>query len=598
VALPAESVTGVVGADAFTVGFDVIDVFDTATGVAVDVEIRASVADETGPAIVATLLKDVGGSFEVVDSVTTNDSEEAVNTVSFTENLDRDTFRLRGTVEARRPDIVQPIERSVELGVDAAEFPRIPQPEPVEPVIESLSITGIPQQVDTEFTAVLGVEGTLSDGSTESVGGNADFTTRDPTILAVSDSGRTAALNPGTARLRASVDTPEGTVTTATQVSVVPPDAPEPTPEPTPEPEPEPPSDRVIALEFTDFETPLTVGEDAPLDTVAIRQDGSEDTDPLGVQFSSRDRSIASIRNNLSVVAGGQGSVVIEATLSTEQEVLTATRTLVVERDIDPVAAPGQPPEPNTVRFPFSIFNAIPGITGSEDFVVRIPTVDDITGIVRSNVVSQSAIQSAVDAGVSTLDIPDTLSEFNVRQAVRDVLDDVNVPSVVDVRTGVREELDQIEIPEPPTVDEITDPLDETLSGVQSDLEAVIDDAQSGIDDVAETLDSAIQESIDGVQETVDSVSADIDSLSEDFDSAITDVQETADSIDETVPSLSDIVADVTESVIDEIEAEIIPEAEGVLLTEDVPLFLTITIEDFLSQALSAETKQRLQEQG
>jgi gas vesicle protein len=358
------------------------------------------------------------------------------------------------------------------------------------------------------------------------------------------------------------------------------------------------PSDAVTDL-FLDFtEGPLAVGESAALALSARTADGTFTDSVPDARFEAADPDVVTV-DEFGVVTGVSKGVgdIVASVQNPRQRIATDLR-VTVEQSQQTRSPPAQPPEADTVLFPFSIFNAVPGIEGAEDFTVRVPQIGDIEQSLSRIVPSISDIDDIVSGEIRSLDIPDPLDTTAIEASVSRVLGDFDVPSLAQVTRTIDAELRQLDIPEPPSVDEITQPTEDALDSFQQDIEAVIDDAQAGIDDVAETLDTTTQDSIDTVQETVDSVSADIDSLTEDFDSAITDVQETVGSIDETVPSLESIVTDVTDSVISEIEAQIIPEVDGVLLTEDVPRFLTITVEDFLAQTLSAETKQRLQERG
>jgi archaellum component FlaC len=354
------------------------------------------------------------------------------------------------------------------------------------------------------------------------------------------------------------------------------------------------PARTITELFIEDVPETVVAGDSFSLDVQGLRADGEFTDVVVGEEYITQDPGVASVTDVGSVEALNPGVARITVELDSAVGTISDTTQFTVERSQGVTRAPGQPPEPNTVTFPFSIFNALPNIGGAEDFTLRIPTVRDITEIVQTNTTALDPIQQVVQTEVRNLEIPNPLQPFQIRTETRTVFDQLNIPSLSDVTRTVDAELRELDIPEPPSVEEILDPVDDALADVQQDLETSLDELLTDIDQSIASVDRFVQDSIGSLQTTIDSVSSDIDSLSEDFDSGLTDLQSTVDSIDETVPSLESIVSDVTESVIDEIEAQIIPEADGVLLTENVPRFLTITVEDFLQQSLSAETQQNL----
>jgi hypothetical protein len=354
------------------------------------------------------------------------------------------------------------------------------------------------------------------------------------------------------------------------------------------------PDDAVTDL-FLDLDgDAVAVGESVPLLLSARLADGTFTDSVPDARYESADRDIVTVDSDGVVTGVSPGVGDIVASVQTPQGRVATDLRVNVEQRQQIRTPPAQPPEADTVLFPFSIFNAVPGIEGAEDFTVRIPQIGDIEQSLVRIVPSISDIDRIVSGEIRSLDIPDPLDTSAVEASVSRVLGDFDVPSLPAVTRTIDAELRQLDIPEPPTVDEILDPIDETLSGVQQDLETAIDELLTDIDQSIAAVDRFVQDSIDSLQTTVDSVSADIESLTADIDETFTDVQETLTEIEAKVPTLDEIVSDVTDSVIAEIEAEIIPAADGVLLTEDVPQFLTITVEDFLQQSLSAETQQNL----
>jgi ElaB/YqjD/DUF883 family membrane-anchored ribosome-binding protein len=212
------------------------------------------------------------------------------------------------------------------------------------------------------------------------------------------------------------------------------------------------------------------------------------------------------------------------------------------------------------------------------------------------------------------------------------------VPTLQEVTSGVSNELESVErtlgLPDLPDEEDLASLVDSAESGVSrlvGDGEALIRDSFDTADNVFESLQQNVQDSVDTATETIsgeidtavttlDEIQgnvADFDGVTlPDIDSSIDGLLDEAETVDAAIdtrinsleselgltddgedsgspfnfPTVDDIVSDVVTAI----ETQIIPEREDVLLTDDVPLFLAIVIDDFLQQALSEETQQDL----
>jgi len=370
-------------------------------------------------------------------------------------------------------------------------------------------------------------------------------------------------------------------------VSVDPEEAPEPT---------EPVQTRIEQL-FLDFDADTLGPTGSTTTDVSAQLSSGKVTDTVAdVNYSSDDTSVATVSSVGTVFAEGTGTADITATVSTVDGPVSDTEPVTVERSEQPVTVPGQPSDAARVRFPFSIFNAIPGIEEAEDFVVTIPQRADIRQLLNDVVPSQQDIAEAVTAEITFPEFPDVPSESDIRGELLAGEPFATVPTVSQLRDETQAAVDSIDIPEPPAVEDITDPVDSTIDALQEDLEGFIDDTEASLDESISATETAIDNTLSDIDSAVSDAQDSIDTAVADIDSGFSDVQDAIDELPDSVPSLEDIVADTTAAVITEIEAQIIPTQEGVLLTDDPPRFFAIAIENFLQEALSTDTLQRAQE--
>jgi len=364
--------------------------------------------------------------------------------------------------------------------------------------------------------------------------------------------------------------------------------------------EPEQPveeEDTTITKLFLEFDT-ATLGPTGSTTTSVSAQLANGDfTDTvIDEDYSSDDTSVATVSSVGTVFAQGVGTADITATVSTVDGPVSDTEEVTVERSEQPVTVPGQPSDASRVRFPFSIFNAIPGIEEAEDFVVTIPQLTDIGNTVDSVVPSLQQIATAVDAEITFPefpDIPQPPSLAGIGNTVFGTLDEFGVPTLTEVTATVNAELRGLN---DVAAGDILDPVDDTIASLQDDVEGVIDDTEAFLDESISATEAVIDDTLSGIDSAVGDVQDSIDTALEDIDSGFSDVQEAIDELPDSVPSLEDIVADTADAVITAIEEDIIPTQEGVLLTDDPPRFFAIAIENFLQEALSTETLQRAQE--
>jgi len=279
-----------------------------------------------------------------------------------------------------------------------------------------------------------------------------------------------------------------------------------------------------LTLEFE--QAPLSPSGATPTVVTGTQANGEQTQTVINESYESDDTSVVTVSNVGTVFAEGVGTATVTVSLDTEVGVVQDSADITVERTQQPVSPQPQPSDASRFRFPFSIFNAIPGITEAEDFIVTVPQLGDIRGLFETEVPTVSDIAQAVSSEVTVPELPD-------------------VPSVADIR-------------------------DELLVGPDTATLPTI----TNLRDAQESIDAVATDVTDGV----------------------TDLQDTLTEVQDSIPSLEDIVTDTTAAVIREIEAQIIPTQEGVLLTDDPPRFFAIAIENFLDEALSADTKQRARE--
>jgi len=362
----------------------------------------------------------------------------------------------------------------------------------------------------------------------------------------------------------------------------------------------------------------LTPGEERTLVIEGITADGT--TFPLtdGLSFTSSNAGVVTVSDDGRLEAVGRGSAAVTATFDGGIGQPSITENFTVEPPQQPSPEPPEPgpvpapppeepdpinpelpqlnPEPGVYVLPFSVLNAAPFLTGVPDVTIRIPTELSIERIVDRVTLSQSEAETAARDGVEIPEFPDVPSAFDIFDELTSGEPFESVPTLQELRTETQAAVDSIDIPEPPAVEDITDPVDSTIDALQEDLEGFIDDTEAVLDESIAATEAAIDETLSGIDSAVSDAQDSIDTALEDIDSGFTDVQDTLTEIQESIPSLEDIVSDTTAAVITEIEAQIIPTQEGVLLTADPPRFFAIALENFLAEALSADTKQRARE--
>jgi len=361
--------------------------------------------------------------------------------------------------------------------------------------------------------------------------------------------------------------------------------------------QPEEEEDTTITKLFLEFDT-ATLGPTGSTTTdLSAQLANDEFTDDVGLaDFSSDDTSVATVTDVGTVFAQGIGTADITASVDTPDGTVSDSEEVTVEQSEQPVTVPGQPSDASRVRFPFSIFNAIPGIEEAEDFVVTIPQLTDIGNTVDSVVPSLQQIATAVDAEITFPefpDIPEPPSLGDIGNTVFTTLNVFGVPTLTEVTATVNAELRGLN---DVAAGDILDPVDDTIDTLQDDVEGFIDDTEQVLDASINATEAVIDDTLSGIDSAVGDVQDSIDTALEDIDSGFSDVLDTLTEVQESIPSLEDIVADTTDAVITAIEEDIIPVQEGILLTDDPPRFFAIAIENFLDDALSADTKQRARE--
>jgi ElaB/YqjD/DUF883 family membrane-anchored ribosome-binding protein len=347
-----------------------------------------------------------------------------------------------------------------------------------------------------------------------------------------------------------------------------------------------------LTLEFE--QAPLSPSGATPTVVTGTQANGEQTQTIFNESYDSDDTGVVTVSRFGTVFAEGVGTATVTVSLETEVGVVQDSADITVERTQQPVSPQPQPSDASRFRFPFSIFNAIPGITEAEDFIVTVPQIGEISDLFETQVPTVSDIAQAVSSEVTLPELPDVPSTADIREELLVGPDTATLPTITNVRTELQTTVGEIEIPEPPAVEDITEPVDNTIDALQEDLEGVIDDTEAFLDESISATEGVLTDTLDGIDSAVRDAQESIDAVGTDITDGFSDVQEAIDELPDSVPSLEDIVADTTDAVITEIEAQIIPTQEGVLLTADPPRFFAIAIENFLQEALSESTKRQI----
>jgi len=362
----------------------------------------------------------------------------------------------------------------------------------------------------------------------------------------------------------------------------------------------------------------LTPGENRTLVIEGITADGTQFPLTDGLSFTSSNPGAVTVSADGRLEAFGRGSAAVTASFARGlgEPSVTENFTVVPPEEEQPADGddegeqPQPPEEPEPVNpdlpqlnpeagvyvLPFSVFNETPFLRAVPDITINVPTLASIRAAVDRVTLSPQQAETAARNGVDIPEFPDV-------PETGDIVDDLtggepfnSVPTLAELRTETQDAVNSIEIPEPPAVEDITDPVDSTIDALQEDLESFIDDTEAVLDESISATETVIDDTLSDIDSAVGDVQESIDTAVADIDSGFSDVQESIDELPDSVPSLEDIVADTTAAVITEIEAQIIPTQEGVLLTDDPPRFVAIALENFLAEALSPETQQRVRE--
>jgi hypothetical protein len=380
--------------------------------------------------------------------------------------------------------------------------------------------------------------------------------------------------------------------------------------------EPQPVQAGVTRLRMKPGGATLTIGEERTLVIEGVTARG--ETFPLSteVTFESSNPSVVFVDDSGELLASTRGSAAVTATFDggIDNPSITENFTVVPPQDEQPEDGGGdeeQPPlpeepepinpelpqlnpEPGVYVLPFSVLNAAPFLQGVPDVTINVPTLSSIRDAVDRVTLSPQQAETAARNGVDIPELPDVPDAGDIFDELTSGQPFNSVPTLQELRTETQTAVDSIEIPEPPAAEDITDPVDSTIDALQEDLESFIDDTETFLDESISATEAVLDETLSGIDSAVGDVQESIDAVAADIDSGFSDVQDTLTKVQASIPSLEDIVADTTDAVITEIEAQIIPTQEGILLTDDPPRFFAIAIENFLQEALSESTKRQI----
>jgi hypothetical protein len=363
---------------------------------------------------------------------------------------------------------------------------------------------------------------------------------------------------------------------------------PDPDPLPEPEPEPEPDPDAFTDL-FVDLgDRTIRADEETSVSVEARTVAGDFVPVPNPLSLESGDPDVAVVSGGDTAVGVGPGETEIVAQASGVDGLVSADVDLSVDPAPVDVDQPLQPSDPAEVILPFGAFNGIPGVSGARNVRLTVPQLPDITGAVTDALPTFGQLNRVVSREVGAIDIPQPPTPTDIADAVLDTLDAAGVPSLTEVTATIDAELRTLDIPDPA---DIVDPIEEAVGDVQRDLRGAIDGLLTDIDQSIASVDRFVQDGIDGLQATVDGVAADLEALSGAVDEGFTELEAAVDELPDSVPALDDIASEVTDSVVTEIEDELVPTVEGVSLLDDPVAFFEVAVEGVLEDLLSNDTQ-------
>jgi len=297
-------------------------------------------------------------------------------------------------------------------------------------------------------------------------------------------------------------------------------------------------------------------------------------------------------------------------------------------------------PEPGVYVLPFSVLNAAPFLRGVPDVTINVPTLASIRTAVDKVTLSPQQAETAARNGVTIPEFPDVPSAFDIFDELTSGKPFNSVPTLQELRTETQAAVDPITtqidgslLPEGVTVTSLLQDAESTVSDLQTTLDATVADTIETADNAFESVQSNLQDSFDtgietvqgeittaqttldeiqgtaadfegvtlpGLQDSVDSITGDllgeVPDIPTAIDNRVTSLEESLGLTEDTelvFPQVPDFVTAVEDELIPTVTA-----ADGteVGLLDATPRFISIALEDFLDDALSAETQQRARE--
>jgi len=217
------------------------------------------------------------------------------------------------------------------------------------------------------------------------------------------------------------------------------------------------------------------------------------------------------------------------------------------------------------VQLPFSALNDVPGVSGVEDTVFDVPSLDEIED--RIDEAFPRAPEIGEEVGLNILDDIEELfpTGEEVGQEITDQLDLAG-----DFADEVGNEL-------------VGTFEDGVLDPFVTEVEGLVEGLQAGIDDVQTAVEEDLQAGLGDLGDGLDDLQAGLD----DLQTGIDDVQT---GIEDARSALSDLPDDVAAAV----EDAVVPSVDGVSLVEDPVEFIRLALLAALAAALGRETRQAL----
>jgi hypothetical protein len=403
---------------------------------------------------------------------------------------------------------------------------------------------------------------------------------------------------------------------------------------------PEPVEPQLDSFDLDLVQPVLDPDEQTAVQATLTRADNTTADVTPDVALSVRDTSVARVVDGSFVEAVSFGETTVTATLERDGQTFTDIAAVTVNPPEVTPEQPQQPPDVDEFVIPLSFFNASPLFDGLQDVSFTVPQIGSIRTAVATNSPNLTDIETTVDTAVGNIDIPEPPSLSDIETEVDTAIRTANIPTLSEIIGSLDTRVQTLEtrlgLPDLPdetdiaslvqsaesgvsdvtaavdtTVDSTIETADNAFESVQSNLQADINAVQTALQEDVTAAQTTLDEiqgtaaefdgvTLPGLQDSVDSITGDLLGEVPDIPTAI-DNRVTALEEDLGISGDGELVFPTVDEFVSSVQDELIPTvtaADGteVGLLDATPRFISIALEDFLQDALSADTKQRARE--